>query len=102
MKKNKSMIIALVVIAIVIVTGIVFICLRNKKTVIDFDGFAQLTTYKAGSDYRSGLDRGDGFFSVEQICNGLDIDRDTFNLHNPKLETLDYVVKGLEINYPKA
>ncbi len=102
MKKNRKITIYILV-ALAIVgagVGVYLVFFRKKDPLVDFDGFAQLSTYCVGSDSRGGKADADGFYKVDNICQGLGMSRDVFELHNPELATLDQLLKGIIVNYP--
>ncbi len=107
MKKNRKITIYILV-ALAIVgagVGVYLVFFRKKDPVkriplVDFDGFTRDGGYTVGSDARSGDADEDGFYKIDNICQGLGMSRDVFELYNPELATLDQLLKGIIVNYP--
>lgn len=89
---------------LIVVSVVAYFVLRKKpnaKGVVTFDEPMQLLSYTVGSDSRSGTADSAGFHHVNTLCYGLGITRDEFNTHNARIASLDSILAGIVIYYPK-
>ena len=103
LNKKKSIIIAAVIVVAIIAALVAYSYWpRKKKGVVTIDGLKMVSTYKVGSDKRSGDPRIEEDYEqyyVNTIINALGTTREEFDMLNPTFANSMWIGKGITINY---
>ena len=100
--RKTALITAGVIVALVVVAIVIYTVKPKKKGIVTIDGLKMVSTYKVGSDRKSGETRREEDYEqyyVNTICNNLGITREDFDMLNPTFANSQWIGKGITINY---
>lgn len=103
MNRKKALIIAGVIILLIVIAAVAYNCWPTKKKgIVTIDGLKMVSTYKVGSDKKSGDPRVEDDYEqyyINTIINNLGITREDFDMLNPTFANSMWIGKGITINY---